>query len=129
MVSRGGRLLLNVGPTAEGLIPTVQRQALEELGRWMAKVGPTLRASSPISLDQARPSDEPWVRWLATPKHLVAVVDAGGVVNLQRDDRGLDIAGTQFLVGHGTIDAAGDQLRAELTSPKDGPSVLLIPRR
>ena len=33
VVSRGGRLLLNVGPTAEGLIPPVQRQALEELGR------------------------------------------------------------------------------------------------
>ena len=31
VVSRGGRLLLNVGPTAEGLIPTVQRRALEEL--------------------------------------------------------------------------------------------------
>ena len=129
VVSRGGRLLLNVGPTAEGLIPTVQRQALEELGRWMAKVGPTLRASSPLPLQEAQPSDEPWVRWLATPKHLVAVVDAGGIVNLQRDDRGLEIAGTQFLVGQGTIDAAGEQLRAELNRPKDGPSVLLIPRR
>jgi alpha-L-fucosidase len=129
VVSRGGRLLLNVGPTAEGSIPTVQRKALEELGRWMAKAGPILRASSPISRDEARPSDEPWVRWLATPKHLVAVVDAGGIVNLQRNDRGLEIAGTQFLVGQGTIEAGGDQLRAELNGPKDGPSVLLIPRR
>ena len=41
VVSRGGRLLLNVGPTAEGLIPPVQRQALEGSGRWMAKVAPT----------------------------------------------------------------------------------------
>ena len=129
VVSRGGHLLLNVGPTAEGLIPTVQRQALEELGRWMATVGPTLRASSPLPLQEAQPSDEPWVRWLATPKHLVAVVDAGGIVNLQRDDRGLEVARTQFLVGQGTIDVAGEQLRAELNNPKDGPSVLLIPRR
>ena len=129
VVSRGGRLLLNVGPTAEGSIPTVQRKALEELGRWMAKAGPILRASSPISLDEARPSDEPWVRWLGTPKHLVAVVDARGTVNLQRNDRGLDMAGTQFLVGQGTIEAGRDQLRAELNGPKGGPSVLLIPRR
>ena len=129
VVSRGGRLLLNVGPTAEGSIPTVQRKALEELGRWMAKAGPILRTSSPVSLDEARPSDEPWVRWLATPKHLAAVVAARGTVNLQRDDRGLEIAGTQFLVGQGTIQAGGDQLRAELKGPKDGPSVLLIPRR
>jgi hypothetical protein len=69
------------------------------------------------------------VRWLATPKHLVAVVDAGGIVNLQRDDRGLEVTGTQFLVGQGTIDVAGEQLRAELKKSKDGPSVLLIPRR
>jgi alpha-L-fucosidase len=95
----------------------------------MAKAGPSLRPSSPISLDEARPSDEPWVRWLGTPKHLVAVVAARGTVNLQRDDRGLQIAGTQFLVGQGTIEAAGDQLRAELYGPKDSPSVLLIPRR
>ena len=33
VVSRGGRLLLNVGPTAEGLIPPLQRRALEELSR------------------------------------------------------------------------------------------------
>lgn len=31
--SRGGKLLLNVGPTAQGLIPAPQRQALTELGR------------------------------------------------------------------------------------------------
>ncbi len=129
VVSRGGRLLLNVGPTAEGLIPTVQRRALEELSRWMAKAGPTLRASSPVPASEARPGDEPWVRWLASPKHLVAVVDAEGVVNLQPDQRGLDMAGAQFLVGQGRIHGSGDQLRAELQAAEDGPSVLLIPRR
>jgi alpha-L-fucosidase len=130
VVSRGGRLLLNVGPTAQGSIPPVQRRALEGLSRWMVKMGPILRESSPISPQEALPSDEPWLRWLATPKHLVAVVDAEGVVNLQGDHRGLDVAGAQFLVGQGRIDGAGQQLRAELkASPRDGPIVLLIPRR
>ena len=129
VVSRGGRLLLNVGPTAEGLIPPVQRQALEELSLWMAKVGPILRASSPIHPQEAQPSEEPWVRWLATPKHLVAVVDAEGLVTLPLDHRGLDVAGTQFLAGHGMIDGAGEQLRAELNGPEHGPTVLLIPQR
>jgi hypothetical protein len=70
------------------------------------------------------------VRWLATPKHLVAVVDAQGEVNLQCDHRGLEVAGTQFLVGRGTIQGAGERLRAELKAIEDdGPSVVLIPRR
>ena len=107
VVSRGGRFLLNVGPTAQGLIPPVQRQALEELGRWMAKAGPLLRASSPADPQEARPSEEPWVRWLATPEHLIAVVDAEGVVDLQ---------------------LGRDLLRVELEAPEHGPTVLRIPR-
>jgi alpha-L-fucosidase len=129
VVSRGGRLLLNVGPTAEGLIPPVQRQALEDLCRWMAKVAPILRASSPVPPQEAPPSEEPWVRWLATADHVVAVVAAEGVVNLQLAHRSLDMAGTQFLAGQGIIEEAGGQLRVELTPPQDGPTVLLIPRR
>ena len=99
--------MLNVGPTADGLIPPVQRQALEELGRWMGKAGPILRASSPVPAQQARPSDEPWVRWLATPEHLVAVVDAEGAADVQLDPRAIEVAGTGA----------------------DGPTVLLLPRK
>ena len=95
----------------------------------MAKVGPILRASTPPLPEEAQPSDEPWVRWLATPQHLVAVVDAEGVVKLQAGQRGLDVAGTQFLVGQGTIDGTGERLRAELQPSDDGPITLLIPRR
>ena len=36
VVSRGGRLLLNVGPTAAGEIPEIQQDSLRSLGRWMA---------------------------------------------------------------------------------------------
>lgn len=38
-VGRGGNLLLNVGPTARGTIPDIQRQRLEEIGEWMAANG------------------------------------------------------------------------------------------
>ncbi|MEA1952101.1 MAG: alpha-L-fucosidase, partial [Planctomycetota bacterium] len=34
-VSKGGNFLLNVGPTAEGLIPDASVKRLEEIGRWM----------------------------------------------------------------------------------------------
>ena len=67
VVSRGGRLLLNVGPTAEGEIPELQQKSLQSLGRWMAEVGDVIRASHPAPRRAARPANEPWVRWLDTP--------------------------------------------------------------
>jgi alpha-L-fucosidase len=35
MVSRGGNLLLNVGPTADGLIPTIMEERLLQIGEWL----------------------------------------------------------------------------------------------
>jgi alpha-L-fucosidase len=34
-VSRGGNLLLNVGPTADGRIPVIMQQRLAEIGEWL----------------------------------------------------------------------------------------------
>lgn len=52
VVAKGGNLLLGVGPTAEGLIeqPTVKR--LQEIGRWMQKMGRlfTIPGSPPITI-------------------------------------------------------------------------------
>ena len=38
-VSRGGNLLLNVGPTADGRIPVVMQERLAYLGQWLEKNG------------------------------------------------------------------------------------------
>ena len=38
-VSRGGNLLLNVGPTADGRIPVVMQERLAYLGQWLDKNG------------------------------------------------------------------------------------------
>jgi alpha-L-fucosidase len=37
VISNGGNLLLDIGPTAEGVIPEQQVQVLKELGRWNKK--------------------------------------------------------------------------------------------
>ena len=37
VVSKGGNCLLNVGPTAEGVIPEGSEKVLQEIGRWMNK--------------------------------------------------------------------------------------------
>ena len=126
VVSRGGRLLLNVGPTAEGIIPPVQRHALEGLGRWMSTVGPVLRASSPVASERADPGDEPWVRWLATPGHLVALVDAEGSVPLNARSEGLDLQAVQVISGRAQVSSVDGRLVA-VTTPSDGPCVIVMP--
>jgi len=39
LVARGGNLLLNVGPTADGRIPEIMQERLKELGDWLAVNG------------------------------------------------------------------------------------------
>jgi len=38
-VSRGGNLLINIGPTADGRIPVIMQERLAYLGRWLAHNG------------------------------------------------------------------------------------------
>jgi alpha-L-fucosidase len=45
LVSRGGNLLLNVGPTADGRIPVVMQERLTELGRWLKVNGEAIFGS------------------------------------------------------------------------------------
>ena len=44
-VSRGGNLLLNVGPTADGLIPAIMQDRLLAIGRWLSVNGEAIYAS------------------------------------------------------------------------------------
>jgi alpha-L-fucosidase len=47
VASRGGNLLLAVGPTAHGSIPRPQRERLEAIGAWIAVNGDALRGNEP----------------------------------------------------------------------------------
>ncbi|MBN1985228.1 MAG: alpha-L-fucosidase [Prolixibacteraceae bacterium] len=46
IASKGGNLLLNVGPTAEGLIPAPSVERLKEMGAWMQKNGESIYGTS-----------------------------------------------------------------------------------
>jgi len=46
IVSKGGNYLLNVGPTAEGLIPEPSIDRLKEVGRWMKANGEAIYATT-----------------------------------------------------------------------------------
>jgi alpha-L-fucosidase len=74
VVSRGGRLLLNIGPKADGTIPEIQRRALSEMGRWMSVAKPLLvggrRTTVPLQV-----SGGGWVRAVASDGGPVIFVD------------------------------------------------------
>ena len=58
IASKGGNYLLNVGPTAEGLIPEKSVIRLKEIGKWMDAFGETIYSSS------ASPFEKPeWGRF------------------------------------------------------------------
>jgi alpha-L-fucosidase len=90
IVSRGGNLLLNVGPDAAGRIPENQRRILERLATWMTGAGQAIHGSAPLAAAIAAPADAPWVRWTRTGEHAWAFVDGTGRVPLQVDTDRID---------------------------------------
>lgn len=47
VVSKNGNLLLNIGPNADGSIPSVQIKILNEVGSWLSKNGEGIYGSKP----------------------------------------------------------------------------------
>jgi alpha-L-fucosidase len=127
VVSRGGRLLLNVGPTAEGEIPPLQQSALRSLGRWMAEVGGIVGSASPVEAAIAQAGDAPWVRWLHTPEQLVALVDQPGRTELAFRTERTDPAGARLLGAGGSVRADSGALVIDVDELTDGPAAVLIP--
>jgi alpha-L-fucosidase len=85
VASRGGNLLLNVGPDAAGNIPPVQRRCLEGMGDWMKAHG-SIDGTRRVQALTAKPvgsegGDEEigkeWVRWLKRGKEVYAYIDSG----------------------------------------------------
>lgn len=63
LVSRGGNLLLDIGPAADGTIPPLMEQRLREIGEWLAVSGEAIYGSRPAGracqwTDGERPQQE-----------------------------------------------------------------------
>jgi alpha-L-fucosidase len=131
VVSRGGNLLLNVGPTASGEIPQVQRRALEQLADWMAVNGTAIHDTRRLRAGIATASEVPWARWTRTETTAYVVLDATGRVRLPVAGGALDVASARLLDGTSvTAEEDGGELAVEVPAPDvPGPVVVAFALR
>jgi alpha-L-fucosidase len=62
LVSRGGNLLLDIGPTADGRIPVIMQQRLHEIGEWLRINGDAIYDTKPWKQSrQWSPGEQPSV--------------------------------------------------------------------
>ena len=124
IVSRGGNFLLNVGPTASGEIPEIQKKVLMGLGDWMAINSGAVYATRAIKEIPA--TDAPWVRWAKKGNSVFAYIDAVGNVEFSAPASLVnDKKATIF--GGAAISATrnGDKISMTISAPKvPGPTVI-----
>ena len=80
IVSKGGNFLLNLGPTAEGIIPAPSVERLEALGRWLEVNGEAIYGNDPSPFE--RPD---WGRYTTKNSIIYAHVfdwPEGGLLNI-----------------------------------------------
>ncbi|MHC4119353.1 MAG: alpha-L-fucosidase [Planctomycetota bacterium] len=111
IASKGGNFLLNVGPTAEGLIPAPSVERLAAMGEWMKVNGESIQGTTASPLGEV-----PWGRCTAKPGKLYLHVfdwPANGK---------LEVSGVEGKVGKAYLLA---KKRAKLRVTREGDRVVI----
>ena len=123
VVSRGGNLLLAVGPDADGTIPSAQAERLKGLGAWLAVFGEAIYGTRPWPDAPGRGE----VKYTSTTDAVFAVVP--GATRLLEDIR-LDDEAIVSLVGEGPVRWDRRETGVELATARAGTvAIRLEPRR
>ncbi len=117
IVSKGGNFLLNVGPTADGVIPEKSVERLEGMGRWLAVHGESIYGTTAGPLGRL-----PWGRCTAKPGKLYL-----HVFDWPQDGR-LLVPRVEAFEGSARLlaDAAGDRLA--VAADDDGGLWITLPQ-
>lgn len=68
LVSKGGNLLLNIGPAADGTIPAIMEERLLQIGRWLKLNGEAIYATRPYAQ-----ASKPGLYYTQTDKAIYAI--------------------------------------------------------
>ena len=74
IVSKNGNLLLNVGPTAQGRIPSMQAERLSGLGRWLEGNGDAIFATRPWTQAEGATDSGAEIRYTTKGDALYAIL-------------------------------------------------------
>jgi alpha-L-fucosidase len=126
VVSRGGNLLLNVGPTAGGLVPPGQRAPLEHLAAWMKLGSEAIYGTRPVPTALAEPSEAPWARWTQKSGRAWAIVDASGTTELRARPEAFELRSATLATGQplAVWEDNGRVLVDLPLGPRTGPAVV-----
>jgi alpha-L-fucosidase len=100
-VSKGGNLLLNVGPTAKGEIPVECLDILADVGEWMHQNGDSIYGSGNANL----PKPE-WGRWTRKGSRLYAHI-------LERGIGPINLRGLEGKIRHARLLADDSEIRLD----------------
>jgi alpha-L-fucosidase len=122
IVSRGGNLLLAVGPDADGTIPRAQAERLEALGAWLDVHGEAIYGTRPWPDAPAQPD----VRYTSTSDRLYAVVAGVAGATTMLDGLRLDDGAATVAGGEGPVRWRQHDTGVEVGAGRAGPFTVAI---
>ena len=121
-VSAGGNLLLDVGPTADGLIPVVMQARLLEMGDWLSVNGEAIYGSRKLSLPVKKQQDGVYYTVKGRDLYVICT-DWKDVINI--DIQGLRKPRNAQLLGcRQKVAVSGSDGRLRITAPRLSPANL-----